>query len=251
MSVYETDFHVSYKEDHSPVTQADHLANDHIVTYLKHHYPQVAILSEESKDDLSRLSADWCWLVDPLDGTKEFIKKNGEFTVNLALVHKGEPVMGIIYVPALDDMYHAQKGEGAYWIPDFSCNPDHERGQRIHVTQKTKDLTLLHSRSHVYPRIKELVAMNQDKIKGILYAGSSLKGCLIARGEGDLYYRFGPTMEWDTAAMHCIIEEAGGIFRMMDDTPMIYNKPNVLNTKGFYLLNREENKLRLKNDLKE
>ncbi|MDP3387805.1 MAG: 3'(2'),5'-bisphosphate nucleotidase CysQ [Eubacteriales bacterium] len=245
MDIYNTDFNVDYKDDNSPLTKADKLANDHIVDALKIDYPNMAILAEESADDLRRLAYDYCWLVDPLDGTKEFIKRNGEFSVNIALTYKHRPVLGVIYIPVRDEVYHACQGQGAYFIEGFSLHGDVNKSIRIQVTSKTDNLIMLHSRSHQHPIIDRLIEMNKEKIGEIVHAGSSIKGCLIAKGEADIYYRFGLTMEWDTAAMQCIIEEAGGMLRQMDDTEMTYNRKDSTNHKGFYILNRLENKLTL------
>lgn len=243
LDIYNTDFKVDYKDDDSPLTKADRLANDHIVNTLNTYYPDMAILAEESADDLKRLESDYCWLVDPLDGTKEFVKRNGEFSVNIALTYKHRSVLGVIYIPVRDEVYYGSNGKGAYFIEDYSTHRDISQSVKIHVSSKTEDLIMLHSRSHRYPVTDRLVEKNKEKIAEIIHAGSSLKGCLIAKGEADIYYRFGRTMEWDTAAMQCIIEEAGGILRQMDDTEMAYNREDSTNLKGFYILNLLENKL--------
>lgn len=262
MEVYNDDFIVEYKEDKSPLTMADKKANEYIVGILEKEFPYMAILAEESTDNLERLDNNWCWIVDPLDGTKEFVKKNGEFTVNIALSFKGRSVLGVIYVPVSDDMYWGFKDGGSFYRKDcrevyegdyVGSGPDIEytrvnegielTGEKINVSTKVEDLILLHSRSYKTPKIYNLIELNKVKIKEIRCAGSSLKGCLIAKGEGDIYYRYGPTMEWDTAAMHCIIEEAGGILKQMDNSEMIYNRKDSLNRKGFYILNSLENKL--------
>ena len=232
MDIYNRGFSVEYKDDKSPLTEADKASNAIICEELQKHFPYYSVLTEESADDISRLRERYCFIVDPLDGTKEFIKRNGEFTVNIALVFDGEPILGIIYVPCTDTLYYARKNGGAY-----------KNGVKIHVSDRTDDLILMESRSHGDSRGAELVEKNKSRIADIISAGSSLKGCLIAEGEADVYYRFGYTMEWDTAAMQCICEEAGAIFMQGDDTPMFYNRRNSLNEKGFYILNRIENKL--------
>jgi 3'(2'), 5'-bisphosphate nucleotidase len=254
LEVYEKDFRVQYKEDDSPLTIADLKANHYIVGVLEKHFPDMAILAEESTDDLKRLDRDWCWIVDPLDGTKEFVKRNGEFTVNIALSFKGRPVLGVVYVPVVDEIYWAYKEGGAFYGKDcletygggWSINGGMVLiGEKIHVSHRVKDLVMLHSRSHKTRMIEDFVERNKDRIGSIKSVGSSLKGCVIAKGEGDIYYRFGPTMEWDTAAMECIVSEAGGIFRQMDHTEMTYNRHDSLNGKGFYILNSIENMLKL------
>lgn len=255
LEIYEGDFVVEYKEDNSPLTRADMKANEYIVKVLEKEFPCMAVLAEESADNFERLQNDWCWIVDPLDGTKEFVKRNGEFTVNIALSYKGKSVLGVVYVPVWDEMYWAYRDGGASYR--YGCREVYEAcdrsgkdikltGNKIHVSDRVDSLIMLHSRSHKTGIIDDLVERNSDKIKSIKCAGSSLKGCLIAKGEGDIYYRYGPTMEWDTAAIQCIIEEAGGILMQMDDSEMTYNRKDTLNSKGFYILNATENKLKLK-----
>ncbi|MCM1989265.1 3'(2'),5'-bisphosphate nucleotidase CysQ [Oceanirhabdus seepicola] len=234
LEVYNNEIEVHYKADSSPLTLADKRSNDVIVAGLRKEFPNHAILSEEDKADESRLNEDWCWVVDPLDGTKEFIKRNGEFTVNIALIHKNRTVLGVIYVPVTGELYYASRGNGAV----YENNSD---VQAIRVSEATSDIKLVCSRSHYSDKLKKLIKDNKDKIANIKKAGSSLKGCLVAKGEAEVYYRFGPTMEWDTAAMQCIVEEAGGIFRQIDGSEMLYNRVNNLNDKGFYIINKKEN----------
>lgn len=236
MEIYNTDFDVYSKEDESPLTIADKEANNIIVSKLKEVYPQYAFLSEEEKDNEDRLLNDYCFVIDPLDGTKEFIKKNGEFTVNIALAYKGKPVLGVIYAPVLKDLYYASENNGAYLK-----NIDTEIETKITVTEKINDLIMVASKSHSSEKEADLVEQNKDKIIDNISKGSSLKGCMVATGEADIYYRFGLTCEWDTCAMQCIVEEAGGIFKQMDNSDMTYNRKNTLNEKGFYAVNRKEN----------
>jgi len=236
LEVYKEDFKTEYKEDNTPVTKADHLANQLIVNRLSLAFPEDAILSEEAKDDKSRMLKQRCWIIDPLDGTKEFVKKNGEFTVNIALIHKKEPVLGVVYIPVREELYFAVKGKGAY----------HEKEgieKKIHVSKRTENISAACSRSHTSEALIEV--LEKRGIKERIYAGSALKGCMIASGKAEIYYRFGLTSEWDTAALQCIIEEAGGIFRQMDDSKMTYNRTDTVNRKGFYILNRIENKLQI------
>lgn len=236
MKIYDTDFSVEYKDDDSPLTKADKNANEVIASALKSEYPEYAVLSEESKDDKSRLTNDYCFIVDPLDGTKEFVKRNGQFTVNIALTYKKRPILGIIYVPVTRQLYYASKGEGAY-LEDTKTG----EVKKLEVTDKTSDLIWVGSKSHSSEKEEKLIESNQDVISETVSSGSSLKGCMIAEGKADVYYRYGLTSEWDTAAMQCIVEEAGGIFRQMDGSEMLYNRENNLNEKGFYIVNREEN----------
>lgn len=236
MEIYETgDFGIEMKSDQSPLTKADKESNRRIVSYLRELFPEYGILSEEEKDDQSRLEKELCFVIDPLDGTKEFVKRNGQFTVNIALSYRKESVMGVIYVPVTGELYYAARGYGSYLEKDQVVT-------RLQVAKEDKPLSELRvvmSGSHGCEAMEQLIA--QYGWHHLLRIGSSLKGCLVAKGEADVYYRHNPTMEWDTAAMQCIVEEAGGIFRQMDGTPMTYNRINSLNDKGFYVVNDEKN----------
>lgn len=235
MEIYETgDFGIEMKSDQSPLTKADKESNRRIVSYLRELFPEYGILSEEEKDDQSRLEKELCFVIDPLDGTKEFVKRNGQFTVNIALSYRKESVMGVIYVPVTGELYYAARGYGSYLEKDQVVT-------RLQVAKEDKPLSELRvvmSGSHGCEAMEQLIA--QYGWHHLLRIGSSLKGCLVAKGEADVYYRHNPTMEWDTAAMQCIVEEAGGIFRQMDGTPMTYNRINSLNDKGFYVVNDEK-----------
>ncbi len=225
---------VTYKEDQSPLTRADRHANKIIVGILSKEFPGYAILSEEEKDNRERLKNDYCFVVDPLDGTKEFIKRNGQFTVNIALAYKNKAVMGVIYVPVTEELYWASEKGGAYLTV-------REDTQRIRVSERKEDLRVVMSSSHGCEEMDALIQKNN--LTNYVKVGSSLKGCMIAKGDAEIYYRFNPTMEWDTAAMQCIVEEAGAVFRQMDDTEMRYNRENCRNDKGFYIINCPENKM--------
>lgn len=232
MDVYARDFEVEYKDDDSPLTEADRKANDIIVKGLSE-ITQYPILAEESADNSNRLNSKWCWIVDPLDGTKEFVKRNGEFTVNIGLVYEQKPVLGVVYLPVLNHMYYASKDNGSFFI--------NEKGEEytINTSDKTTDLILMKSRSHASEKLQSIIE-NNPQISVTRDAGSALKGCLVASGEADIYIRFNPTKEWDTCAMQCVIEEAGGIMRQIDHTVLLYNRKNIINEKGFYVLNRQQ-----------
>lgn len=236
MEVYQTDFAVEYKADESPLTLADQKANAVIVRGLKENFPEYAILSEEMKDDHSRMQNDYCFIVDPLDGTKEFVKRNGQFTVNIALAYQKHPLVGVIYVPVTGDLYYAASETGAY-------KQDGQTGEitELHVSNKTENLIWVGSKSHSGEKEAALIEEHQSQIAEVISAGSSLKGCLVAEGKADVYYRFGPTCEWDTAAMHCIAETAGAVIRQMDHTKLLYNRENTLNERGFYIVNQKGN----------
>lgn len=229
---------VEFKKDNSPLTMADKLANEIIVTRLRKEYPAYAILSEEEKDNLSRLDNDFCFIVDPLDGTKEFVKRNGQFTVNIALSYKNESVMGVIYVPATGELYYASRGFGSFYQATTTDTP--VKNTVSDCTDLSK-VRLVMSSSHGCDEMDALI--KKHNFTNFLQMGSSLKGCLVARGEAEIYYRHNPTMEWDTAAMQCIAEEAGAIVSQMDDTPLLYNRENSLNAKGFYIINSKQNRI--------
>jgi 3'(2'), 5'-bisphosphate nucleotidase len=235
MEIYDTSFEVKTKADDSPVTQADLISNAYIIKELKRFYPEVFILSEESKDDLNRLREEWLFVVDPLDGTKEFIKHNGQFTVNIALIYRHHPILGVIVAPALKKIYSALKDMGSYEDNDIELN------RCLCVSNKLIDLNFVGSASHQSQEEEKFLEEHAHHIRERKQLGSSLKGCMVASAEADVYYRFGKTSEWDTAAMQIIVEEAGGIFREMDGNPMIYNRFNVINEKGFFAVNRKEN----------
>jgi len=222
LAVYKKDFDVNYKEDSSPLTKADLKANEIICSNLQKLYPNIPIISEENKKTSYEERKNWeyLWLVDPLDGTKEFVKKNGEFTVNIALIHKDTPVLGVVYAPVLDLIYYAKKGEGAY-----------KNSQKLPLCQERKTYKIVTSKSHLNKETKEFVdSVKTDKPKESVSIGSSLKLCLIAEGSADIYPRLGSTMEWDTAAAHAIALESGKkVLRFEDKKPVVYNKENLLN----------------------
>lgn len=236
IEIYNTEFdkNIEIKADNSPLTIADKKSNYVIINALKKNFPEISILSEESTEDKSRFTNEWCWIIDPLDGTKEFIKKNGEFTVNIALAYKHKVVLGVIYIPVTGVLYYAAEGIGAFKEVNGEVT-------QIKVTDKVDNLIFVGSKSHFSEKEVNLIDNNNDKISKTISAGSSLKGTMVAEGVADIYYRFGLTYEWDTAAMQCIVEQAGGIFRQMDGSKMTYNRENNLNEKGFYIVNRKEN----------
>lgn len=229
---------IKYKSNHSPLTLADKLSNEVIITGLKKEFPDYAILSEEEKDDKKRLENDYCFIVDPLDGTKEFLKRNGQFTVNIALAYQHKVIVGVIYVPVTQELYYAEKGKGSF----LQTAEGNRKKLQVSTIENLEDVRLVMSSSHGCREMDELI--EKYKLQHFVKMGSSLKGCLVARGDAEIYYRYNPTMEWDTAAMQCIAEEAGAVFRQMDDSEMIYNRVNPLNAKGFYVINSEKNRIR-------
>ncbi len=228
MEIYadESKFGVEYKSDDSPLTQADQKSNAVIVDGLEKLTIQYPIISEETKlvDYSVRKDYDLFWLVDPLDGTKEFIKRNGEFTVNIALIKGQNPVMGVVYVPATEEMYWAVKDEGAYYQKGNTVT----KLEANKYTLADKGLRVVCSRSHINEETKAFI----DKLDSpdTVSKGSSLKFLIIANGGAEIYPRIGPTMEWDTAAAHMVLAEAGGsVTEYGKDTPLKYNKENLLN----------------------
>ena len=235
MEYYHGGFDVNIKSDDSPVTSADYASNKIIIGGLKEKYPDYAILSEEIADDFSRLNKDYVWIIDPLDGTQDFVDHNVGFAVNIALAYKHEVVVGVVYVPATGDLYFASKGQGSYHLHDDIC-------ERIHVNDKTSDLTCLVSIHFFMDSEKELIERHRDKISQYYPAGASIKACLIAEGKAEISYRHSPnTKEWDTAAPQIILEEAGGLLLKPDGSRMTYNRKDVRNLEGYVLLNRKEN----------
>lgn len=242
---------LSYKEDQSPVTKADQAANDWLIRRIQDS-PAVAalgdygILAEESQDDPSRLEKEWCFIIDPLDGTKEFVAGLPEFTVNIALTRNGEPVLGVVYAPATRELFYAVQGRGAYKctdpLPDMPLFlPKH----RIFVSSRTDNLVAMHSRFHLDDKTKSLLDRHHHRFASVTTAGSSLKVCRIAEGIADIYYRFGYTMEWDTCAEQIVVTEAGGFLCSggENEAPLRYNRVDSCNREGFYVVNRMENRL--------
>jgi 3'(2'), 5'-bisphosphate nucleotidase len=244
MRVYEQSFSVHYKKDASPLTDADISANALIVENMRKYFPEDGLVSEESEDDQSRLKSKRFWVVDPLDGTKEFVKHNGEFVVSIGLVEAGEVVLGVIYVPVKRKVYYAEKGGGA-----FVLTRDSGKAESIRVSERKDRLRLLISRSHPTNRTLSLIAENHSQIETIVEMGSALKGCMIAEGTFEAYYNFGRSMKWDTCAMDCIVREAGGILRRLDGKPIDYTEADLSN-RGFFILNQKENCLQIPKPIK-
>lgn len=231
MDVYGTEFSVDTKEDSSPLTEADRRSNDVIVAALEEAFPEIPIISEETKTVEFAERKDWehFWLIDPLDGTKEFVKRNGEFTVNIALVRGGKPILGVVYQPVGDHLYWGSEGKGAWKSTGGSEATPLKGGP--HFSEKSS-ITVVASRSHLSPEVEEFVAgLRADgKEVAFLSAGSSLKLCLVAEGGADVYPRLGPTMEWDTGAAHAIALEAGRRVRQHEsNADLVYNKEDLLN----------------------
>ncbi len=237
MKVYGTDFKVELKGDDSPLTMADQNANDVINTYLQP--TGIPIISEENKQTDFMVRRHWnqCWIVDPLDGTKEFVKRNGEFTVNIALITDGNPVLGVIYVPVEKALYYTSENASKSMkvvVEDPSLEVDAIMA-RAHEISPTKEINppvkVVGSRSHLNDDTRKFITnIEKESSVEIVSRGSSLKFCLVAEGDAHIYPRYAPTMEWDTAAGHAICQAAG--VRVVEESsgePLTYNKENLLN----------------------
>lgn len=230
MQVYSTDFNVVSKSDNSPLTQADVAAHNIIVDSLKSLTPDLPSLSEESETVSSDVRNEWqrYWLIDPLDGTREFVKRNGEFTVNIALIDQHKPVLGVVYAPVKELLYFASLQNGAY------RQQGNQAAERIHIKKfDASKPVIAGSRSHQdhkFVNFIQNIEMNLGVKPELISIGSSLKICLVADGSVDVYPRLGPTFEWDTAAGHCVLNEAGGDIVDMQGNTLRYNtKPSLLN----------------------
>ena len=241
LEVYGTAFTVDVKEDKSPLTEADRRAHNKIMEFLKD--TGIPVLSEEGKELDYEERKSWIefWLVDPLDGTKEFVKRNGEFTVNIALIRNGVPVSGIIYVPVKDEMYLGIEGKGAFKISEYSKvhTSSHtglenllSKGNKLPIDTGRTTFSMVGSRSHMSDETLEYFEKMKQEHGDVemVSMGSSLKLCLVAEGAADVYPRFAPTMEWDTGAGDAIARNAGCVVTEQDEvTPLRYNKENLLN----------------------
>lgn len=235
MEIYNTDFEVETKEDDSPVTKADKEADKIIRSSLAKKFPTHAFLTEESSDDKTRLNNDYVWIIDPVDGTKDFVAKNGEFAVNIALAYKHKVVVGVVLIPASGEIYYASKHGGAFYNNGLNV-------EQIFANRKRKELTVLTSRFHVKDNELALIKKHADVITKVETYGSSIKPCRIARGLAELSYRLSDgTKEWDTAAPQIIVTEAGGVFTKPDGSEITYNREDVYNREGYVIANLRKN----------
>ena len=237
LKIYHSDdFEVQLKSDDSPLTRADLVSHQVIESYLKP--TNIPILSEEGKDISYDERKDWgqLWIVDPIDGTKEFIKRNGEFTVNIALIENQRPTLGVVYAPVLNELYFSSNKLGGFKVSvdltNFDVNNLIDSSVKLPLSREDKTFTIIVSRSHLSDETVDFIE-EIKKEKGdvrLISKGSSLKLCLVADGSADCYPRFAPTMEWDTAAGQAICEHAG--FRVIDwetKKDLLYNRPKLLN----------------------
>ncbi len=225
LSYYSEDIEVESKSDDSPLTKADLASNRVITTALKDHYPDIPLISEENGVPDYDIRKEWerFFLIDPLDGTKEFIKKNDEFTVNIALIEEGIPVLGVVYAPALDVMYYGSREDGSFLLK--------ANGERVRIfseaADKSRPLSIIESRSHGSDALEEYINQEGIIIRERIKSGSSLKICLVADGSADIYPRMGPTMEWDVAAGDAVYRYSAR--EGVHESGLKYNKENLLN----------------------
>ena len=237
LKIYKTDFNVEYKESKSfddgisPLSEADKSSNEIIEKELKKKYPKIPILSEEGKEIPYAIRRNWdyFWLVDPLDGTKEFISRSGDFTVNIALIHQKKPVMGVVLAPALATIYYSEENCSYMQVND-------EMPTKLPVIKSKNEYVIVASRSHRNKETEDYIEkIKQERIGNIelQFFGSSLKLCKVAEGKADLYPRLGPTMEWDIAAAHAVVNGAGKRVYIYNSLKEVeYNKENLVN-EGF------------------
>ena len=248
--IYNSEFNITEKEDDSPLTTADIESNRIITSHLRSCFPEYSILTEEEADDESRLTNEnGVFIIDPLDGTKEFIKHNGEFCVSMALAISGKIACGVVTVPVQKTIYYAISGLGAYKC-DFNLLSNGFSfgiGKKLSVSSRRDKVIVALSRSHGDKKTEEMLNRNSHRILATMTKGSCLKGCLIAEGILDVHYRFGPgTKEWDTAGMQIICEEAGAVFTDIHGKPLVANRQDPQNLEGFIILNHPNSALDIK-----
>lgn len=258
LDVYQKETRVEYKDDQSPLTEADRRSHEIIEHCLSDQTEsELPLLSEEGRDIDFKTRKKWeyFWMIDPLDGTKEFICRNGEFTVNIAIIHGGRPILGVVYVPVKDTFYFAADEIGSYRLDNVEglslinkppetaedtglLNRIIHHSEKIPLSEQSTDstsetpFTIIGSRSHATKELEDFVDNARKEYESIEFisAGSSLKFCLVAEGRADIYPRFGPTMEWDTAAGQAVVEQANGtVLKEGSSEPLKYNKENLLN----------------------
>jgi 3'(2'), 5'-bisphosphate nucleotidase len=241
LSVYKNEFKVDLKSDSSPITVADRRSHKIIIKEIE--LFGLPVISEEGKIPGYSIRKEWplFWLIDPLDGTKEFVSRNGEFTVNIALIENGIPVIGVVYAPVLDICYYASERRGSFKLNEFSMyfrkktpNKIFEESSKLPVKNKRKNYVIVASKSHMDGETEKFIAEAKNKNQDIeiISRGSSIKLCMIAEGTADVYPRFGPTMEWDIAAGHAIVKYAGGKVICANGKELTYNK-RILKNPGF------------------
>ncbi len=230
LDIYTQSFNVELKADHTPITLADQNSNDILTRGLYNCYPDIPVISEENEPVPFNQRKDWfCfWLVDPLDGTKEFIEKNGEFAINLALIENRQPVLGMIYIPVTGTLYYAVNGKGCFKITGNS----EPLSLKTSIKNPQDKVIVVGSRSHLSPEVHTLVKKLRHEFREVelIRMGSAIKFGLIAEGKADFYLRTGRTMEWDTAAGQAIVKESGKqVYDYKTGQPLVYNKKDLTN----------------------
>lgn len=240
MKVYQRKFEIKIKDDASPVTEAD-LLSDKIIRARLEKYSDIAFLSEEEQDDLSRLNKEAIFVVDPLDGTQDFVNKDGSFGINLALVINHQPVLSVIGLPYDNMIAYARQEKGSFLI-----DPDGNE-KRLRVSNQTENLILLASKTHELDEEKQVYIRHRDLVKEVKHFGASLKAVKLASGEADASIRYTTqTKEWDICAPDLLVREAGGLFTDTKLQPFTYNRRDVYNHFGYCMFNRKENEILLK-----
>ncbi len=238
MDVYRKGFEVEIKDDNSPVTEADKKADEFIIESLQKEFPDYGFLTEETPDTDERLSKEFVWIIDPLDGTKEFVNYRGEFATCIALCKGHDIVASVVNCPAQNVLFYAVKDGGAWKLPRFG------KPVQIHVNNKTEQITVLRSVSFFNEKEQSLIDKHLDKIGFVFARGAAQKFCLVAEGLAEASYRLGGfTKEWDLAAGNLLIQEAGGLMVDHDGNPLKFNKPDVYFKEGYRFANRKENLL--------
>ena len=238
LDIYNSDdVGVEIKDDNSPVTKADKASDKKIREILFKAFPSYSLLTEESADDKTRLDNDYVWIVDPVDGTKEFVDKDDEFCVNIGLSYKHKAVLGVVLIPVTGEIYYGVEGLGSFYLRDKDSKP-----VRIHCNNKDKNLTILVSKYHTNEKEQEMIKRHSDVISNIVNLGATIKGCRIAEGKAELSCRYSSnTKEWDTCAMQAIVEQAGGYVLRFDGEPIYYNREDVYNRDGYVICNIKNN----------
>jgi len=236
LKIYNTDFSVITKSDNTPLTLADKKCNEHICDYLKSNFKDMLIISEENKsiNYNDRKKYDMCWLIDPIDGTKEFVKRNGQFTVNIGLCKNGIPVFGIVSIPVTGEIYYGIDGIGSFKLEGNNTTALEKKLEVLKKNFSKKGLNIVASASHLNDKTKQFIELFDEP--NIINTGSSIKLLWVAEGKADIYPRLAPTSEWDTCAAHAVVKYAGGKvlqYEKIDftllDKELEYNKENILN----------------------
>lgn len=239
MEIYKKGFHINLKEDKSPVTDAD-LASNKIIRQELSVLADIGWLSEEDADNMDRLNKKALFIIDPLDGTQDFVNHDDSFGINIALVIDHHPVCSVVAIPAMNSYAYAILNQGSFYHHD-------DKEERLHVSDRIKDLILVQSKTHHLPSEEDILRRHASLIKEVRFMGASTKSISLARGDVDASVRFtDKTKEWDVCAPELIVREAGGIFLDSKLKPFVYNRKDVYNHDGYCMFNKKENEILLK-----